>query len=419
MRSRYYFFFLLTLLWACNNIEDAKPAETTSFFKIFEGLVGYEGVDVKPDADGYVILGRVNTGIDDRDILVIKTDPAGRKLWESRILHSDPKSITVADDGYLIVGDGIQLNPQSGDLDELKNTAAHLIKMDLSGTPTSEYTRIEALAPGDTVDFHGSAVAVVNGGYMFLGSFKTPMPDSREKSFVTMLDDNLAPIWNQSYELLDRDYYNCNSLFISNDNLLWASTSSKEAQSIASEYLSVLYAGQNTTFKNNDLYGENDARSHSAASMQKSGYNYGIVGTYAGNNNENANIYFIRVNQFGNILPNSVRYFDGQDAALTDRDASSTQDKGMAIAGLSDGGYILGAAMLSTPEFGEGENDILLIRLDALGNELWRKYLGGSGDEVVTAVHEAPDGGIVLTGTNTVNGLKTIFFIKTDRNGEL
>jgi hypothetical protein len=183
--------------------------------------------------------------------------------------------------------------------------------------------------------------------------------------------------------------------------------------------LSVLYTGENSTFKNNDLYGENDSRNHSVSDINQSGFNYGVVGTYAETNNESANIYFLLVNSTGSIIGGSERYFDGAVGLLENRDVSESQDEGNAITGTSDGGFVIAGSLTSTPTIGNGAKDIVLIKLDAFGNLVWNKLIGGSGDEDVSSIRETSDGSLLISGTNTVNGLATIFLIKTNRNGEI
>jgi hypothetical protein len=82
-------------------------------------------------------------------------------------------------------------------------------------------------------------------------------------------------------------------------------------------------------------------------------------------------------------------------------------------------GYVLACTMESTPTVGNGGKDILLIKLDAFGNLQWKKLIGGAGDETVTSIRETPDGGFLLCGTNTINGLSTIMLVKTDSKGDL
>lgn len=427
MRTKSYLFILVVLLsWSCKKFDDAKPAELGAFIRLYEGTVGYNGVMAAESAarDGFIIVGDIQKNSQETDVIIIKTDPLGNSIWNKIIPDSKVRFVKAMDDGYLIVGDRIDFNPEADRISEINNTDAQLIKMDLDGNIIQEFFRSDSVITStDTlhIDNHGSAVNIdAAGNFVLLGSSKNPVGNNFEKSFVVALDPSFQTAWSQEYTLQNRDYINTRSIHLTqNNNLLWASTSSILSQNLSRSYLSVLYTGENSTFKNNDLYGENDSRNHSVSDINQSGFNYGVVGTYAETNNESANIYFLLVNSTGSIIGGSERYFDGAVGLLENRDVSESQDEGNAITGTSDGGFVIAGSLTSTPTIGNGAKDIVLIKLDAFGNLVWNKLIGGSGDEDVSSIRETSDGSLLISGTNTVNGLATIFLIKTNRNGEI
>jgi hypothetical protein len=274
------------------------------------------------------------------------------------------------------------------------------------------------------VDFHGSAITFDNSGdIVLLGAFKTPDAGSLTKSQLTGIDPSTFAVkWVQTQEFLNnRDYVNSHALHLSSNNLMWATTSQQATLSLTTGWLSIVYTGvgSNTTFKNNNKYGENStAYYYTGSDMQRSGIGFGVVGTFARVDNTSANIYFVRVDDHGNIQ-GKAKYFDGISPTLPDSTQSETEDSGNAIAGTQDGSFVIGGSMLSTPTKGNGGKDIILIKVDAFGEFLWNRLIGGSGDDVVSSIRETSDGGLLVCGTNTVNGLSSIFVMKTDKNGEL
>ena len=66
-----------------------------------------------------------------------------------------------------------------------------------------------------------------------------------------------------------------------------------------------------------------------------------------------------------------------------------------------DGGYIL---VGNSATRGEG-SDLFLIRTDGLGNCIWSKILGGSGEDVGYFVQETRDGGFIITGSTKSFGM--------------
>ncbi len=69
----------------------------------------------------------------------------------------------------------------------------------------------------------------------------------------------------------------------------------------------------------------------------------------------------------------------------------------------SDGGYILGGRTASdssgeVSEVSRGQNDYWLIKIDAAGNKVWDKRYGGSANDNFFWLEETSDGGFVLGG---------------------
>src|SRR5690606_22374012 len=149
---------------------------------------------------------------------------------------------------------------------------------------------------------------------------------------------------------------------------------------------------------------------------------FGVVGTYASPSGENSNMFFARVTRQGNFIAGSERFFDGElsasNVAVT-IGVSESEDTGEAICATQDGGFVLAGTMQTTPLRGNGGNDIFLVKVDANGNMVWNRIMGGSTDETISSIHETPDGGLVLCGSKDASGLPVTFVIKTDKNGEL
>lgn len=83
-------------------------------------------------------------------------------------------------------------------------------------------------------------------------------------------------------------------------------------------------------------------------------FGYGVVGTYSQiTDGSKGNIFFLRVDANGTIIPGSDRYFDGIgsfNATPQNKDNSEIVDEGKAIAATSDGGFVLVGTMTTTPQ---------------------------------------------------------------------
>ncbi|MBK0403512.1 T9SS type A sorting domain-containing protein [Adhaeribacter sp. BT258] len=98
----------------------------------------------------------------------------------------------------------------------------------------------------------------------------------------------------------------------------------------------------------------------------------------------------------------------------------------------SDGGFIIGGWSLSDISIDKSQNskgfaDYWIIKLDANGNKVWDKTLGGNGGDYLSSVKQTPDGGYILGGesgsgisgdkTQACKGYEDYWIIKLDTNG--
>ena len=92
-------------------------------------------------------------------------------------------------------------------------------------------------------------------------------------------------------------------------------------------------------------------------------------------------------------------------------------DFGKTIIKNNNGDYsILG----TTNSYGSGLEDIYLINIDSLGNQQWAKTLGGANEDHAVTIVQSDDGGFVIAATSKSfwNGFKDdVILIKTDNSG--
>jgi len=83
----------------------------------------------------------------------------------------------------------------------------------------------------------------------------------------------------------------------------------------------------------------------------------------------------------------------------------------------TDSGFILAGY---TNSFGAGKDDGLLIKINANGDTLWTKTLGGDSWDAVLSVQQTNDGGFIITGyTESFGGqFGGVWLIKTDDQGD-
>jgi len=88
-----------------------------------------------------------------------------------------------------------------------------------------------------------------------------------------------------------------------------------------------------------------------------------------------------------------------------------------AVSESKDGGFIITG---ETTSYGKGKSDILLLKTNQLGTEKWKKTVGGIGVDIGKSVKELAKGGYIISGTSTISNLSfDSILIKTDKKGNV
>ena len=112
-------------------------------------------------------------------------------------------------------------------------------------------------------------------------------------------------------------------------------------------------------------------------------------------------LYLIKTDAYGDSLWTET--FGGVDS-----------ERGWSIQQTTDGGYIICG---ETKSFGNGNNDVYLVKIDANGTEEWVKTFGGTSGDVGYSVQQTSDGGYVIAGMTMSFGNSGVYLIKTDSIG--
>jgi len=101
-------------------------------------------------------------------------------------------------------------------------------------------------------------------------------------------------------------------------------------------------------------------------------------------NSDNKDVLFLEIDSDGNIV-NGPKRFGG-----------TSIDEGKWIQQTKDGGYIIAGY---TNSFGEGGNDVYIVKLDSNGNYEWDKTYGGPNDDIANGIVQSDDGNYVFAGS--------------------
>lgn len=358
MKKQLLLILFVSLIFFLN----AQNPPDTLWTKTFGGSNSDRGSSVDITADsGYIITG--NNGY---DIWLIKTNANGDEIWNqtfSENYFSKGKSvIQTADNGYIITG--FTGSSTYGDID------IWLIKTNPDGI--EEWSNIFI---GSDMESGESVIQTSDGGYIitgFAGSY-----EDRFNALLIKTDSNGNEEWYQTY---------------GESNF---GTSYSVQQTIDGGYIMTGFAG---SFSNGDsdvclfktdsngneewnqtFGGYTREGGHSVQQTSDSGY---IIAGYTDDWGYDSDIWLIKTDSEGQEEWNQTFGGDLWDISYC---IQQTIDDGFIVAGV-------------TTSYGNGSNDIWLIKIDSQGNEEWNRTFGGSNTEYGRSIKQTLDGGFIVIG---------------------
>ncbi|HKR03861.1 MAG TPA: T9SS type A sorting domain-containing protein [Bacteroidia bacterium] len=142
-------------------------------------------------------------------------------------------------------------------------------------------------------------------------------------------------------------------------------------------------------------------------------YGYSIART-----SDNGYIISGSTNSFGAGVDDVylIKTNDIGDTLWTRTYGGSGNDQGYFLQQTFDNGFIVCG---STNSFGAGSNDVYIIKTDSSGNVIWSKTYGGSGNDNGHSIYQTLDNGYIITGVTESFGAgdSDVYLIKTDAFG--
>lgn len=440
MRKFILIIFASSLLLTCKNLENADPAPRNTFIKFYEGSYSIRAAALEILPDGFVMLGNMITD-DSTYTVIIKTDNKGNRTQKFKEISGGTgkaiKPIISGGNvtGFVVVGDSIKVDP-------FAIKVANVTVSSLRGLILNEQLNLErkfAIRDNSTdttsvlEDFTGEAIQTTNDGILILGTSKRGVANQVTApaepfiiAFKIAFKNNMTVDWLKRYELNGRTSQNSRSIQYDgvNKQVIWASAIADQAGGFTNSWVGIPIVDKNSVFPNYSVIGQNTPQLFIPKDIQYAydhPFGYGVIGTYSKETNgSKSNIFFLRVDINGTIISGSDKYFDGgqliqSGSTSTERDKSSFEESGEALTSTNDGGFVLAGSFKSTA----ANLDIFLLKVNELGDPVWFKTFGGSGDETPVAIREDENGNLLVCGTNELGNYATVFLMKTDRNGEL
>lgn len=144
-------------------------------------------------------------------------------------------------------------------------------------------------------------------------------------------------------------------------------------------------------------------------------------GNVSGTNHGGSDYWILKLDAYGNIIWNKLLGGNGSELSYS---IMQTTDAGYIVAG-----YSTSSANGDVTGTNHGFLDDWIIKLDAAGNIVWNKLLGGDNDEEAYSIQQTTDGGYILAGyslssangdvSTTNHGLNDYWIVKLNATGAI
>ena len=377
---------------------DDVPDVPISWTKTFGGTDWDVGSSVQQTTDGgYIITGSTTSfGNGSEDLYLIKTDGNGDSLWTKTFggtgwdVGSSVQQTT--DGGYIITG-GVESFGNGND-------DVYLIKTDGSGN--EQWFKTFGGVDGES----GSSVQqTTDGGYIVTG--RTSSFGNWSDLYLIKTDGSGNEQW---FKTFGGTYLDIGESVQQTNDGGYIITGATSSFGNGSEEVLLFKTDGNGDSLWTKTFGGTDMDEDWGNSVQQTNDGgYIIIGWTHPDNTpgslEDSEVLLIKTDGSGN--EEWTKTYGGADG-----------ESGNSVQQTNDGGYIIAG---STSSFGNGDEDVYLIKTDGSGNEQWFKTFGGVDGESGSSVQQTNDGGYIIAGSTTSlgNGGSDIYLIKTDENGNI
>jgi hypothetical protein len=375
-------------------------------------------MDVQQTKDnGYIVAGYTTSNDGDvtgkhgaEDMWLVKLDFAGVIQWQKCLGGTDSEQAhsvdQTTDGGYIVAGHTL-----SDDFDVSGNHGQEdfwVVKVNSSGT-----IQWQRCLGGTGRDFGKSVKQTSDGGYIVAGYTNSNDGDvSGHKGlfdyWVVKLDANGNLQWQKCFGGTDNDYATSVDETSAGTYIVAGHTVSNDGDvnngnnGLYDSWVIELSSTGNL-INQNSMGGSGQEFTHSVSAINSG--NRLVAGSTGSNNgdvsgNHNTNGFGFEWDQWivlqdisGNIIWQKCLGGTDQDIAYS---ATQTYDGGFVIGGnaMSNNGDVMG---------NHGSSDFWLVKLEANGNIVWQKCLGGSGFEMARASQQTNDGGYIMAGFTSSN----------------
>lgn len=353
--------------------------------------------------------GNATTNHGDNDFWIVKMDASGTFQWQKSLGGSgddQANSIcTTSDGGYVVVG---FTNSSNGDVTLNKGSSDYwIVKLDALGNIVWQKTY-----GGQAQDIATSVKKTTDGGYIVTGYSSSSNGDitgnhgqNTTDYWVVKLDPLGNLQWQKSLggasneRAFEIQQTNDGGYIVAGDTY---SSNSGDVSSTASgsgrDFWIVKLGSTGNIIWEKRFGGSGEENAYSIDQTSDSGYIVsGTTTSTNGNisfNNGQGDYWIIKLDALGNLQ---------WEKAL----GSVTYDQAYSVKQTPDGNYVATGYLSSNTGVAESEplasTQYWVVKLDTLGNLLWHRSYGGSGNEAAYSIISTSDGGLAVAGSSNTN----------------
>ena len=416
-----------------------------SFEKLFGGNLNDYAQDIQQTTDGgFIIAGYTNSSASGdvkganhggNDFWIVKLDASGNIVW-NKLLGGTGNDVAndiqqTKDGGYIVAGH--TSSSANGDVTGTNHgynlgsrglRDCWIVKLDASGN-----TVWNKLLGGDGDDGANDIQQTTDGGYIvagfsdftMIGDLKgtnyrtgdvTGTNHGMSDSWIVKLDASGNIVWNKLlggiYEDVPNDIQQTTDGGYIVAGYSGSSTSGdvKGTNHGSNDYWIIKLDGSGNIVWNKLFGGTATDVAQSIQQTTDGGYivagyiSSSTNGDVIGTNHGMIDYWVLKLGASGNIVWNKLLGGEGEDIAT---DIRQTTDGGYIVAGYSTispkygtPGHMSGNG--DVPDTNHGMSDYWVVKLDASGNIVWNRLLGGTAADIAQSIQQTIDGGFIVAG---------------------
>ena len=324
------------------------------------------------------------------DAWVISMNKKGEVLWDAnfggRGADGGNYALITKDGGYLSVGYTDSYGFGKNDI--------WVIKTDFTGE--KEWSKVYG---GKLDDFGWGATESVDGGYVITGETFS-FGNGQSDIYIFKIDSVGNKIWSNTFGGLSEDVGY--SIVNSDDGGYVIASQTRSYGKGGNDGMIVKFDSLGTK-KWNRVYGGKGLDYFKSISNDSLN-GYVVAGGTRSFNNGDSQGWVMNVDENGYLKWEKTYGDNGEDGFNM-------------IARLKDNNFI--AVGYSESFFSKGMKDVLMVKIDSLGNKMWMNLYGGKSDDIANSVFECKDSGFAIAGETTSfgSGKNDILILKTNSNG--